>query len=110
VKLNGDIQGVIAATIASVAASNGMMGIGPSAGTFAMYDSDIATAVVTARASTSPNTDAWLRTDGSNMMNADLTFNPALVWSDREIRNVYRVFAREYLDEDNLAYFVDPSN
>lgn len=61
-------------------------------GVYYSYDSDPATAVITMTASTAPSTGPeYLRTDGANTMNADITFNNA--FADRDINNARNVYS-----------------
>lgn len=55
------------------------------------FKSDPSTASITMIASNNASTDAWLRTDGSNYMNNNLTFNPFRNMENREIRNISRI-------------------
>lgn len=60
-------------------------------GVYYSYNSDPATAVITMTASTAPTTaPEYLRTDGGNTMNADITFNNA--FADRDINNARNIY------------------
>lgn len=61
------------------------------AATNGSFKSDPATAVITMTASNNGSSDAWLRTDGSNTMNNNLRFNPAVAGSMRTVQGVSRL-------------------
>lgn len=68
-----NINGYLASLIRNTAASS-LAGSTPVSQTFSAYSIDSATNQITARVATSPSTDIWYRTDGSNKMNADANF------------------------------------
>lgn len=80
--------------------------------TFLEVENDIATATLTVTTTTAASTDAWLRTDGSNTMNADLTFDSAL--ASRSIVDVNNITGdgivtmASFADSDDGAFFIDP--
>jgi hypothetical protein len=55
------------------------------------FKSDPISAVMTMTAGSTPNNDAWLRTDGSNTMNSNLTFNASSAPGVRQVNNVSRL-------------------
>ncbi|RMG80354.1 MAG: prepilin-type N-terminal cleavage/methylation domain-containing protein [Chloroflexi bacterium] len=73
--------------------------------TFMDIQSDPATGVITISVDTTPNADPWLRTDGNNTMNADITFSGG----GYNINNANTVNAQRLIDRDNPAFAVDPA-
>lgn len=61
------------------------------AATNGSFKSDPATAIITMTASNNGSNDAWLRTDGSNTMNNNLRFNPAVADTMRNIQGASRI-------------------
>lgn len=59
--------------------------------TGALYKSEVTTGIITMTASNAPSNDTWLRTDGSNSMNANIHFDPTIPTNMREIRGVSRL-------------------
>lgn len=88
--LRSDLAGV--ATI--VAAAGGIKSNSPVVmATDGSYGSDPETAIITMIASNNASNDAWLRTDGSNMMHSNITFDDAKAPNLREIKNLSRIQA-----------------
>lgn len=120
VTVNGVARGDLSGVIATTANGANLIWHSPAASaTYYSFSSDPTTAIVTAIASTNTSADAHLRTDGSNTMNADITFNPAA--PNRNINNAQTVSGERhissieaqapiYRDSDDPAnYYVDPT-
>lgn len=87
-QLRSDLSGV--ATI--VAAAGGLKNNTPVVmATDGSYGSDPNTGIITMIASNNASTDSWLRTDGSNMMKSNITFDPTKPADLREIKNLSRI-------------------
>ena len=87
-KLRSDLAGV--ATL--VAAAGGLSSSTPVLmASDGRYGSDPATGIITMMASNNASNDAWLRTDGSNTMKANLRFEASNTADKRELHNVSRV-------------------
>lgn len=116
--------------LAVLTASGGaMMNLTPAfAATDGRFASDPSTAVITITAGNNPTADAWLRTDGSNQMQNNITFNPVIPWTQRQIVNVDTianlvgqplrlnnntivngyVAGTQFIDTNNSAFYLDP--
>lgn len=87
-RLRSDLAGV--ATL--VAAAGGLDSSTPTLmASDGRYGSDPATGVITMVASNNASNDAWLRTDGSNTMKANLRFEESNTSDRREVHNVSRI-------------------
>lgn len=107
VSMDGRMRSDLAGVIAQQANGFNFKIFSPTgAATFYQIESDPETAVVTATTSTTPSADAWLRTDGSNDMEADLAFDGP----DRDIVNADVVEATSLEDADDPTYYVDPAS
>jgi hypothetical protein len=91
-----DLAGISALTAASaiMAGSKGGTGVGVSSPTGALsqinYKANPLDATITIMAGSTPASDVWLRTDGSNSMHAPLNFDSGLA-GGREIQGVSRI-------------------
>ncbi|MHD0644191.1 hypothetical protein ACYPKM_00975 [Pseudomonas aeruginosa] len=86
--------GQIRSDLAGLAAMVASAGAGSSyrkSGTDGSYNSNMSTGIITLKASNQSTTDAWLRTDGSNLMNGNIQFNGALPAGMREVQGVSRL-------------------
>lgn len=82
----------LAGLAAVVAAAGGVNSVSPMlASTDGSVSSNPATGVITLEASNNGATDAWLRTDGSNTMNSNITYKATNPANLRELTNVSRV-------------------
>lgn len=107
-RLRSDLAGV--ATL--VAAAGGLDSSTPTLmASDGRYGSDPATGVITMVASNNASNDAWLRTDGSNTMKANLRFDEANTSDRREIHNVSRIrnIANEILYLGNVGGATAPA-
>lgn len=87
-KVRGDLSGLAAL----VAASGHVLPETPSMATSdGRFQSDPATAIITMQANNQPGNDVWLRTDGQNSMQNNLTFNQARSALLRQIHGVSRI-------------------
>lgn len=87
-----EIRSDLAGISAMVAASTSGGFSNPSGlTTDATYRSDPRTAVITMVARNNGFDDAWLRTDGSNQMHSNITFNPSKSEILRQINNLSRI-------------------
>jgi prepilin-type N-terminal cleavage/methylation domain-containing protein len=95
-QVRSDLSGV-----AAIVAASGMTGYDTPVvmSTGSSYRSSPFSGIITMTSSNNPSTDAWLRTDGSNTMNNNITFNSTRPAITREIRNISRLqaFATETL-------------
>ncbi len=91
-KLAGSLRSDLSA-VAAITAAAGMYDTRTpvSAATNGSFQSEPDTAIVTMVASNNGSEDAWLRTDGSNTMNNNLTFSSDSPQSMRIIRNLSRI-------------------
>lgn len=87
-KLRSDLSAVAAIT-AAAGLYNTMTPI--AAATNGSFNSEPETAIITMVASNNGAEDSWLRTDGSNTMNNNLTFSETSPESMRAIRNASRI-------------------
>lgn len=116
--------------LAVLTASGGsLMNLTPAfAATDGAFASDPATAIITMTAGNNPTADAWLRTDGSNQMQNNITFNPVIPWNQRQIFNVDTianlagqplrlsndtivngyVAGTQFVDSNNPGFYLDP--
>lgn len=94
-KIRSDMAGLAALT----AAASSTSGLPIPSGTNASFTSSPLTGVISMVASNNANNDTWLRTDGSNTMNATIRFGSATPASSRWINGASRIqaFAGEYL-------------
>lgn len=75
-----------------VAAAGGVNSVSPMlASTDGSVTSDPSNGIITMEASNNGATDAWLRTDGSNTMNSNITYKATNPTNMRELTNVSRV-------------------
>lgn len=89
---NGDLRSDLAGVAAMVAAAGSIRNLTPvMMATDGKFGSDPETGVITIIASNNGADDAWLRTDGSNTMNANLTFSQNKPEDLRQIKNVSRL-------------------
>lgn len=86
--LRSDLSGLAALVAAS---STGTTGSPLPMATDAKFSSAPATAIITMIAGSNPSTDAWLRTDGSNTMNNNITFKPSNAALNRQLIGVSRI-------------------
>lgn len=87
-ELRSDLAGIAALT----GAAGGMTLNSPlPAATDSSFKSSPTSGIITIRASTNGALDAWLRTDGSNQMHNNITFNPLNPQEMRQVRNVSRI-------------------
>lgn len=101
-QLRSDLAGV--ATL--VAAAGGLQSSTPVLmASDGRYGSDPATGIITMMASNNASNDAWLRTDGSNTMKANLRFEDTNANDRREVQNVSRIrnIANEILYLGNVG-------
>ena len=75
VSIDGSPDGSLAGRITRKANGHRIQGAQPEDATFTSFSYDPLTAIVTSLVSNAPSADAWLRTDGSNSMNAALDMN-----------------------------------
>ncbi|MHD0644188.1 type II secretion system protein [Pseudomonas aeruginosa] len=87
---NGTVRSDLSGLAAVIAAAGPKTGVS-TVGSDASYNSNYMSGIITLTAGNSGSTDAWIRTDGSNTMNATLKFNTALAATSREINNVSRI-------------------
>ena len=74
------------------------------------YTLDQPTATITAVTTSNPGDDLWLRTDGANTQNANITFSLDGGGQPRsDIDGVRNVIGQQFVDWDNNAFFVDPA-
>ncbi|MDQ7048092.1 MAG: hypothetical protein Q9M92_00545 [Enterobacterales bacterium] len=73
--------------------------------TFAKFQSDPISAIITVEIDTNSATEPWLRTDGSNKMNSDLAFSGA----GHDLLNAGDIEASSLTDKDDNNYWLDPS-
>ena len=73
--------------------------------TFAKFQSDPISAIITVEIDTNSSTEPWLRTDGSNKMNSDLAFSGA----GHDLLNAQDIEASSITDKDDNNYWLDPS-
>lgn len=86
--VRADLSGIAALT----AAAGGLSLDDPTpAATDGSFRSNPANGIITFKAGTNGELDAWLRTDGSNKMNNNIEFNSSSPDNMREIRNVSRL-------------------
>ncbi|MHD0644186.1 type IV pilus modification PilV family protein [Pseudomonas aeruginosa] len=86
-KIRSDLSG-----LAALVASSGSQSADPRAGGVdGAIRSTVTTGVISMLASNNGNTDPWLRTDGSNTMNASLKFDASKAANMREIQGVSRL-------------------
>ena len=107
-RLRSDLAGV--ATL--VAAAGGLDSSTPTLmASDGRYGSDPATGVITMMASNNASNDAWLRTDGSNTMKANLRFEESNASERRELQNVSRIrnIANEILYLGNVGGATAPT-
>jgi prepilin-type N-terminal cleavage/methylation domain-containing protein len=64
---------------------------------------------ITGLVSNNTNNDAWLRTDGTNDMEADLAFNPVNPAAQRDIVNLNDAVGERFVDIDDNAFYVNPN-
>lgn len=84
----------LAGLAAVIAAAGGVNSLSPMlASTDGSVSSDPATGVITMKASNNGASDAWLRTDGSNTMNSNITYKASNPANLRTLTNVSRVQA-----------------
>lgn len=89
---NGDVRSDLSGIAAMVAASTaGNPGNLSSLTADSSYKSNPATAEISMLVSNNGFDDAWLRTDGSNHMNSNITFSPLKPEQLRQINNVSRL-------------------
>lgn len=75
IRTSGTVRTDLAGAAALTAASGDAQYFSPVDATFYDFSVNTTSGAIEARASTAPALDAWLRTDGSNTMNADLAMN-----------------------------------
>lgn len=83
-----DLSGVAAIVAASGRTIDGTPALMTTEGSFA---ANPLTAIITMRSRNNGSTDAWLRTDGSNTMNSNITFKSSNGSNLREVKNVSRL-------------------
>ncbi len=74
--------------------------------TFARFESDPLTAIIKVEVDTNSAADPWLRTDGSNSMNADLGFSGA----GYDLLNANDLEASSMTDKEDSNFWLDPSD
>lgn len=129
-EVRGNIRPDLSGLAALTASGSTLMNPVASNGSFT---SDPATAVITMTTDgvgAAPGGDMWLRTDGSNNMENNITFNPASPWQQRKIVNVDTienlvgqplrlsndtivngyVAGTMFVDSNHPGFFLDPGN
>jgi len=74
--------------------------------TFAKFESDPTSGIITVEIDTNSATEPWLRTDGSNQMNADLGFSGI----GHDLLNANDIEASSMTDKDDNNFWLDPSS
>lgn len=87
---DGQVRADLTGLAALVAAGGSLNAFNPivAAATDAAFNSSPATAVLTLQAMNNAQNDVWLRTDGANDMDANITYNDGIGAADRGIVNV----------------------
>ena len=87
-QVRSDLSGIAALTAAAGSVSSATPSV---VGTDASFKSNASTSLITMVASNAQNLDAWIRTDGSNNMLANLTFNAQSTAQSRQIVGASRI-------------------
>ncbi|MBI6882753.1 shufflon system plasmid conjugative transfer pilus tip adhesin PilV [Pseudomonas putida] len=91
-KIGADLRSDLAGVATIVAAAGGLSSSTPvMMASDGRYGSDPSTGIITMLASNNASNDAWLRTDGSNTMKANLRFEESKGVDMRQIQNVSRI-------------------
>lgn len=129
-QVRGGIRPDLSGLAVLTASGGSLMNITPAfAATDGRFASDPSTAIITMTAGNNPTADAWLRTDGSNQMQNNITFNPVTPWTQRQIFNVDTianlagqplrlsndtivngyVAGTMFVDSNNTNFYLDPN-